>query len=334
MLRVLFAGSTPQAKTVLQHLLERQGTGYRICGVYTRPDRASGRRLRIHKAPTATLAEEHRLPVEKPDTWTPEAQQRLANFSADLFIVVAYGALLPRAILDTPKLGCVNIHYSLLPRWRGAAPVERAILSGDRQTGICLMRMAEALDKGDIIAAHPLTIQKTATTGELKEQLTDIACELLDQFLAEPGTALQKAQTQASEGATYAAKVRKAETLIDWKNSSAEQIVRQINAFNPRPMAHTFIASKKTHTTDETAATCLHLHCPETVSPGDTRINILHASVAEKNTYPHTVPGRMSRDHKKLLASCQTGTVEIHELQPQGRKAMKAIDFINGHLPS
>ncbi len=333
MLRVLFAGSTPQAKTVLQYLLERQDTRYRICGVYTRPDRASGRRLRIHKAPTATLAEEHQLPVEKPDTWTPKAQQCLAGFFADLFIVVAYGALLPRTILDTPKLGCVNIHYSLLPRWRGAAPVERAILAGDRQTGISLIRMAEALDEGDIITAHPLTIHKTATAGELKEQLTTIACKLLDQFLAEPDTALQKAQTQAREGATYATKVRKAETLIDWKNSSAEQVVRQVNAFNPRPMAHTIIAGKNARASDGAATACLHLHCPETVNPGDTRINILRASVAEKK-HPHTVSGHMRKDHRRLLVSCQTGTVEIHELQPQGRKAMKAIDFINGFLPS
>ncbi len=330
MLRVLFAGSTPQAKEVLQYLLDRQGSRYHICGVYTRPDRPRGRRLRIHKAPTAALAAQYQLPIETPDTWNSEAQHRLASFSADLFIVVAYGVLLPRAVLDTPKLGCLNIHYSLLPRWRGAAPVERAILAGDRQTGVCLMHMLEALDEGNIISSRPLTIHEAATTGELKEQLTVMACKLLDQFFAEPNTALQQAQEQAREGATYATKVRKAETLIDWKNSSAEHIVRQVNAFNPRPVAQTIVETGKMHTSGEPAT--IHLHCPKTISPGDKRIHIRRATVSKKDA--HTVPGRMMRDHKRLLVSCRTGTVEIHELQPEGGKAMKAIDFINGFLPS
>lgn len=233
-MRVAFAGTPPFAARVLECLLE---AGHDVPIVYTQPDRPAGRGLKLTPSAVSRLAEARGIPTTKPvNLKSAQSRQPLIDARADVLAVAAYGLILPQAVLDIPRLGCLNVHASLLPRWRGAAPVQRAILAGDAETGVCIMRMEAGLDTGPVFLETRTPIEKADTAGRLTERLAEIGGRALVQALAAlPGCQLVP---QLESGVTYAAKIDKAEARIDWSRTSAE-IERQVRAFNPFPGAET-----------------------------------------------------------------------------------------------
>ncbi|MDW7749063.1 methionyl-tRNA formyltransferase [Halomonas sp.] len=233
-LRVIFAGTPDFAAENLAALLASR---HDVVAVYTQPDRPAGRGRRLTPGPVKALAQEHGLPVFQPVTLkAPEAQAELAGLEADIMVVVAYGLILPRAVLEIPPLGCLNVHASLLPRWRGAAPIQRAIEAGDEESGVTIMQMDAGLDTGDMLLVRRTPITATTTGGELHDRLASLGgqaiVEALD-ALAGPGL---DATPQPEAGVTYAAKLSKAEAELDFHRPAVELAAR-IRAFNPWPVA-------------------------------------------------------------------------------------------------
>lgn len=240
-MRIIFSGTPEFAAETLQALLT---TEHEICAVYTQPDRPSGRGRKLTASPVKQLALEHNIPVEQPLNFKEDADKAtLASYNADLMIVVAYGLLLPQAVLDMPKLGCINIHASLLPRWRGAAPIQRAILAGDDTTGVCIMQMEAGLDTGPVLARAECPIHNDDTAQNLHDRLAQIGSDTLLNTLGNLENQQANAVAQDDELMCYAHKLRKDEAAIDWQKS-AQDIVRQINAFNPWPVAQTLWQDK------------------------------------------------------------------------------------------
>ncbi len=234
--RLVFAGTPAFAVPALRELV---AAGYPPVTVYTQPDRPAGRGRKARPSPVKLAALDYGLPVEQPASLRdPAARERLAGLRPDLMIVAAYGLILPQSVLDLPRLGCVNIHASLLPRWRGAAPIQRAILAGDTETGVCLMRMEAGLDTGPVLACATTPIHAEDTGGTLHDRLADIGAGLLIGSLPDLLEGKLRAQPQDHDAATYASKVSKAEALLDWRKP-ARQLQRQVAAFNPWPVAHT-----------------------------------------------------------------------------------------------
>ena len=234
--RVVFAGTPDFAVAALAGLVE---AGYPVVAVYTQPDRPAGRGRQLRASPVKEYALSHGLPVEQPESLKdPAAQQRLAEYRPDVMVVAAYGLLLPQAVLQTPRHGCLNVHASLLPRWRGAAPIQRAILAGDTETGITIMQMARGLDTGDMLYRLATPITADDTGGSLHDRLAALGARALLEALpgVEHGTLTPVPQDDAE--ATYAAKLDKAETWLDW-NQPAEALARQVRAFDPWPVART-----------------------------------------------------------------------------------------------
>lgn len=233
-LRVIFAGTPDFAAASLEALL---ASHHHVVGVYTQPDRAAGRGRKLTASPVKVLAQSHDLPVHQPVSLrSPEARSQLAALNADLMVVVAYGLILPREILDTPPLGCINVHASLLPRWRGAAPIQRAIEAGDTESGVTLMQMDEGLDTGDMLLTRHTPIAATTTGGRLHDTLAELGGEALVETLdalAGPGLV---PSPQPDDGVTYAAKLSKAEAELDFREPAATLAAR-IRAFNPWPVA-------------------------------------------------------------------------------------------------
>lgn len=226
-LDIVFAGTPEFAASHLQALL---GTGHRLLAVYTQPDRKAGRGNRLQPSPVKVLAEQHGIPVIQPPTLkSPEAQAELKALQPDLLIVVAYGLILPRAILEIPRLGCINVHASLLPRWRGAAPIERALLAGDRETGVTIMQMDVGLDTGDMLLRKAVPIESDDTRVTLEQKLADAGSQALCQALENIEALQAGAESQDDRLSCYAAKLEKEEALINWQDSAA-QIDRQIRA--------------------------------------------------------------------------------------------------------
>ncbi|WP_087719977.1 methionyl-tRNA formyltransferase [Salinicola salarius] len=235
-LRIVFAGTPDFAAESLKAVLASR---HQVVGVYTQPDRPAGRGRKLTPSPVKRLALEHELPVEQPlSLKDEEAQRRLAEFEADVMIVVAYGLLLPQAVLDIPRLGCLNVHASLLPRWRGAAPIQRAIEAGDSESGITLMQMDAGLDTGDMLLIKRTAIDDTTTGGDLHDRLAALGGETLVEgldALAEQGLT---ATPQPQDGVTYASKLSKPEAELDFHQPAAA-LSRRIRAFNPWPVAWT-----------------------------------------------------------------------------------------------
>ncbi len=230
--KIIFAGTPDFAAASLQALLDN---GYNVCAVYTQPDRPAGRGQQLQISPVKSLALQHNIPIFQPQTLkNPEAQTQLADLKADLMIVAAYGLLLPKAVLDAPKLGCINVHASLLPRWRGAAPIHRAMLAGDQMTGITIMQMDIGLDTGAMLLKMECPILPTDTGETLHDKLAAMGGKALISSLKKWETL--KPEVQDGDLATYAKKIDKSEAQIDW-NLSAVEIDRQIRAFNPYPVA-------------------------------------------------------------------------------------------------
>jgi methionyl-tRNA formyltransferase len=241
--KIIFAGTPDFAAAHLQALMAC--AQHQILAVYTQPDRPAGRGKKLTASPVKQLATDHQIEVFQPlSLKDPEAQQQLADLEADLMIVVAYGLILPQKVLDTPRLGCINVHGSLLPKWRGAAPIQRAIEAGDKQTGICIMQMDAGLDTGPVISTARCIIEATDTSGSVYQKLSALGALTLLVALDKMANGIAIAEQQDDALSTYARKIDKAEALIDW-SSPAEVLARKVRAFNPFPATFSHIAGAR-----------------------------------------------------------------------------------------
>lgn len=298
-LRLAFAGTPDFAAVHLRALLE---AGYPILAVYTQPDRRAGRGRQLAASPVKELALAHGLAVRQPQTLkAPETQAEFAALAVDLLVVVAYGLILPSAVLDRPRLGCINVHASLLPRWRGAAPIQRAIAAGDAETGVAIMQMEAGLDTGPVLAEARCPIRPDDTAGSLQERLAGLGPALLLDVLARLAEGPLPAQPQDDGRATYAPKIDKAEAWIDWRDS-APAIDRKVRAFNPAPVAQARLQG------------------------ATVRIWAGSASAYSGTAVPGTI---VSTGREGILVACGTGAYRIHELQLEGRKRLTAAELLN-----
>lgn len=298
-LNIAFAGTPAFAATILQTLLEDK---HRIIAVYTQPDRPAGRGRKVRPGPVKALATEAGLTVRQPARFDETECAHLAGLRADVMLVFAYGLLLPQAALEAPRLGCINIHTSLLPRWRGAAPIQRALLAGDARTGISFMQMVEALDAGPVLHQVPAEIHPGDTTAQLRQHLVQLAAtemlEVLDKLVGGEITP----EAQEASRILYAPKVDKCEALIDW-SESASHIERKVRAFNDWPVAYSYL--------------------------GKQRVRIWEAHpLARKADEP---PGAVLEARKGIEVATGEGVLGIDRLQLPGGKPLAAHDFINAH---
>lgn len=238
-LRILFAGTPDFSAHFLKFVLDK--TPHEIIGVYTQPDRPAGRGKKILASPVKQLAAKQKLPVYQPISLKdPDAQYQVKELNPDVMLVVAYGLILPQAILNIPTYGCINVHASLLPRWRGAAPIQRAIEAGDSETGVTIMQMDAGLDTGDMLAMAKCDITSLDTAGSLHDKLLSVGESALADTLEQIRLGTTSPESQNDELSTYAPKISKQEARIDW-NQNTETIERRIRAFYPFPVAHTMI---------------------------------------------------------------------------------------------
>lgn len=301
--RLVFAGTPDFAATCLQHLLL---AGHVPVAVYSQPDRPAGRGRQLAASPVKELALAHGIAVEQPLNFkNEEDRQRLAQYQPTLMIVVAYGLLLPQSVLDIPAQGCVNVHASLLPRWRGAAPIQRALLAGDSETGITLMQMEAGLDTGPMLATARTPINADDTSGSLHDRLAQLGAQLLVQQLPQLLASELAAQPQNEASTCYAQKLSKQEAALNWQQPAA-QLARQVRAFQPWPVA--------------------------TLSTGqDTvRVGAAHA-IDQRSTLP---PGHIvALDRSGLQISTGGGILCLTRLQWPGGKMLTIADLLNGqHL--
>lgn len=303
-MRLVFAGTPEFSVAALDALV---AAGHEIVGVYTQPDRPFGRGQKLTPSPVAQRATSLGLPVFKPASLRkePEALETLRALAPDAMVVVAYGQILPQAVLDIPRLGCLNIHASLLPRWRGAAPIQRAILAGDTETGVTIMRMDAGLDTGPMLLWESRPIA-TMTAGELHDALMPLGARLIVEALRRLETGTLPDISQPAEGITYAAKLSKDEARIDW-NLPAEEIARRIRGYNPVPMAWSELAGER-----------IKFY----------RARALAASTEEK---PGTV---LSSEDDSLLIATAQGRLAVQELQRPGGKPQSATVLLRSWNPS
>ena len=301
-MKIIYAGTPDFAVPALQALID---SPHELLAVYTQPDRPAGRGKKLRASPVKQLAMSADLPVRQPETLRDAGeQQALAALNADLMIVAAYGLILPRAVLDSPARGCINIHASLLPRWRGAAPIQRAILAGDDVTGVTIMQMAEGLDTGDMLLSAEQPIRPDDTASRLHDRLAAQGATLLMDALARLERGALVATPQDESLATYARKLDKREALIDWSRPAIE-IERQIRAFNAWPVA-------------------------QTASPLGV-LRLWEATVGEDSSGPDVTPGQVLTEDRQYGIEVQTGdgTLWLKTLQLPGRKPVSAADFLN-----
>ena len=242
-MKIIFAGTPDFAAAHLRALIDCGQ--HEIVAVYTQPDRPAGRGKKLTASAVKQLASEQGLTVlQPPSLKEADAQQQLAGFAADLMIVVAYGLILPQAVLDTPRLGCINVHGSLLPKWRGAAPIQRAVEAGDNETGICIMQMDAGLDTGPVISVARCAIEATDTSGSIYQKLSALGAPTLLAALEKLASGVAVAEQQDDSQSTYASKIDKAEALIDWA-TPAETLARKVRAFNPFPATFSHIGGER-----------------------------------------------------------------------------------------
>ncbi|WP_417001874.1 methionyl-tRNA formyltransferase [Agathobaculum sp.] len=297
-MRIVFMGTPDFAVPSLQALID---AGHDVCAVYTQPDKPQGRKQILTAPPVKTLALEHDIPVFQPNTLKNEDEQaRLRELAPEVIIVVAYGKLLPKAVLDIPPHGCINVHGSLLPRWRGAAPIQWAVIAGDEMAGVTTMQMAEGLDTGDMLLTYETKVGEKETAGELFDRLAQSGAELLIQTLVKLDEITPRPQDDAQS--CYAHMLDKQMAVIDW-SKSAHEIDCLIRGLNPWPIALTTLSGE--------------------------RLKVFAAEKAAGNGEPGTV---LEADPKKgLTVACGEGALKLTEIQLVGGKRMKVNDFLRGH---
>lgn len=298
-LRIVFAGTPDFAARHLAALLSSE---HEVIAVYTQPDRPAGRGKKLTASPVKALALEHDVPVYQPENFkSDEAKQELANLNADLMVVVAYGLLLPQAVLDTPKLGCINVHGSILPRWRGAAPIQRSIWAGDAETGVTIMQMDVGLDTGDMLKIATLPIEATDTSASMYEKLAELGPQALVKCLSDIAAGTAVAEKQNDELANYAKKLSKEEARINW-NDDAAHIERCVRAFNPWPMSH-FITAENS-------------------------IKVWQSRVVDQSS-DKPAGTIIQADKTGIYIATGNGVLALEQLQVPGKKAMSVQDILN-----
>ncbi|MBP2847755.1 methionyl-tRNA formyltransferase [Dickeya oryzae] len=298
-LRIIFAGTPDFAA---QHLAALLSSEHEIVGVFTQPDRPAGRGNKLTPSPVKLLAEQHGIPVFQPKSLRPgENQQIVAGLNADVMVVVAYGLILPQAVLDMPRLGCINVHGSLLPRWRGAAPIQRALWAGDGLTGVTIMQMDAGLDTGAMLHKIECPILPDDTSATLYDKLAKLGPQGLMETLAQLSSSQATAQVQDDSLATYAEKLSKEEARLDWQ-LSAEQLERCIRAFNPWPVSYFLVEEQPVKVWKAQALDTQHQQQPGTV---------------------------LAADKEGIRVATANGILNIQILQPSGKKAMSAQNLLN-----
>ncbi|MGE5472179.1 MAG: methionyl-tRNA formyltransferase [Bacteroidota bacterium] len=295
-MRVIFAGTPEFAAQALQAIVD---AGHKVALVLTQPDRPAGRGMSLQPSAVKKVALEHGIEVFQPLSLKQvEAQEKIAALQADVMVVAAYGLILPQAVLDLPRLGCLNIHASLLPRWRGAAPIQRALLAGDAETGVCIMQMEAGLDTGPVLLRGAFPIEATDTSASLHDRLADLGARLivaaLDQLPLPPAA-------QPAEGVTYAHKIDKAEALIDWRKS-ADEVDRHLRAFNPFPGAQAVL--------------------------GGQTIKLWRAIPVVGQGEAGQI---LSVDRNGVVVACGDGALAVSELQKAGGKRLPVQQFLAGN---
>jgi len=302
-LRLIFMG-TPEF--AVPTLLELVAHGHEIVAVYTREAKPAGRGMKLQPTPVAREAQRLGLPVLTPKTLrTAEALAELKSHDADAAVVVAYGMILPPAILDAPRLGCFNLHASLLPRWRGAAPINRAVMAGDRESGVMVMKMDAGLDTGDVAMAERVPITDAMTAADLHDALAPLGADLMARAMGALERGQLRLTPQSEQGVTYAAKIDKAEARIDW-SQPAHRVLRHIHGLSPFP-----------------GAWCELRLADETV-----RLKVLRCEPAAGSG----APGALLDD--RLAVACGEGAIRLLEVQRAGKAPMKADEFLRGVPPA
>ena len=274
------------------------GAGHEVAGVWTQPPRPAGRGQKERPSPVQAEAEARGIPVRHPKSLrTPEAQAEVADLGAEVAVVAAYGLLLPQAVLDAPRRGCLNIHASLLPRWRGAAPIHRAVMAGDAGTGVCIMRMEAGLDTGPVLLREVMAIGETDTTGDLHDRLSEMGARLIAEALGRLDALVPERQPE--EGVTYATKIDKAEARVDWTRPAVE-VDRLIRGLSPFPGAWALAAGE--------------------------RVKLLRSRAVSGTGEPGQVLGG-------LTVACGEGAVEVLEVQRAGGRALPAGEALRGWDP-
>ena len=300
-MRIVFMGTPDFAVPSLQALLD---AGHEVCAVYTQPDKPQGRKQILTAPPVKILAQQQGIPVYQPQTLKDETEQaRLRALAPEAIIVVAYGKLLPKAVLDIPPRGCINVHGSLLPRWRGAAPIQWAVIAGDEKAGVTTMQMAEGLDTGDMLLTYETAVGARETAGELFDRLAQAGAKLLAETLEKLDRITPRPQDDSQS--CYAHMLDKAMAVIDW-TKSAREIDCLVRGLNPWPVALTTLAGA--------------------------RLKIYAAEPAEGSGKPGEV--LESEPKKGLVVACGSGALALHEVQLVGGKRMQSADFLRGHAVS
>jgi methionyl-tRNA formyltransferase len=294
--KIIFAGTPQFAASALAALIEK----HQVVAVLTQPDRPSGRGMQLTASPVKQLALQYGLPLQQPASLkNEEAQQAIAQLNADLMVVAAYGLILPKAVLQIPRRGCLNIHASLLPRWRGAAPIQRAILAGDTETGITIMQMDEGLDTGDMLLKKSCAITADDNAQTLHDKLAELGAQAIIEALSKMEQGKLIPEKQEAQHATYAAKLTKSEAQLDWKQD-AVQLERAVRGYFPFPTANTLL--------------------------GETPIKILRASLAEGKPGD---PGQViAADNGRIIVACGIGALALEVLQKPGGKPLPVAQFI------
>jgi methionyl-tRNA formyltransferase len=301
-MNLVFAGTPEFAVPALKALVD---AGHTIRAVYTQPDRPAGRGRKVMHSPVKEFALAHKLEVRQPTTLKVDAEaEQLRSLSADAMIVIAYGLILPPSILNIPKYGCINVHASLLPRWRGAAPIQRAIEAGDRVTGVTIMQMEAGLDTGPMLATAETEISATDTGASLHDRLSELGARLLIDTLPrlEHGAVVPQAQDHTQ--ATYASKLNKDEARIDWTHD-ATVLARRVRAFNPWPVAYTTLDGKT--------------------------LRLWLADVSGNAGHSKQLPGTvLTAESGGIHIQCGQGVIRVTQLQAEGGKVLDAGAFLNG----
>ena len=299
-MKIIFAGTPEFAVPSLQMLL---ASNHKVCAVYTQPDRPAGRGRHSHASPVKELALKHGIPVFQPLTLKPDEDlQQFIAFNADLMVVVAYGMILTQAVLDAPKLGCINVHGSLLPRWRGAAPIQRALMAGDEKTGVTIMQIVRKLDAGDMLHKEEYDIGASDTASDLYDKLAELGAIGLSKVLAQMEAGTLHAEPQNEALVTYAEKLTKGEAIIDWAQP-ASTLALKVRGLNAWPVAQTLYQGKV--------------------------LRIWQAEAVATDTVLE--PGLVSCQNKNMDVATGKGLLRLHEVQLPGGKRMTAQAFLNAH---